>query len=87
MAKELSNEEKISLNDLEQNFQQHIDNYREKMEAEVMKGAEIDLKRELLQLQAYLEGCHRSEIDDLRVNIDFCAAKVEILKELLGVEE
>ena len=83
MVKELSEEERISIGDIEENFQEHVDRYRTRKESELEAEGEMKLLEELNGLQSYLEGCRRSEIDDLRINIDFCEAKVEILKTIL----
>jgi len=83
MAKELNESERSSLGDLEENFQEHVERYTRRKERELSEGDREALEEELANLEGYLEGCRRSEIDDLRINIDFCGAKVSVLKELL----
>ena len=83
MAKELDESERISLNDLEENFIDHVRRYRNRKERELAEGKRETLEEELINLEEYLEGCRRSEIDDVRINIDYCGAKVNVLKTLL----
>jgi len=65
MAKELDERERASIRDLEENFKDHVRRYRTKKDDELSIGERSDLEEELDNLQAYLEGCRRSEIDDL----------------------
>ena len=83
MAKELSEHERSSLQDLREHFQEHVERYRETKERELAQGGRGKLQEELGNLEDYLEGCRRSEIDDVRINIEFCGAKVVVLREVL----
>ena len=87
MAKELSEEERTSLSDLEENFQDHVDRYRKQKESELDAAGKMKLLEELNGLQSYLEGCRRSEIDDLLITIEFKSAQAGVLKRILGMEE
>ena len=82
----LSDEEKNYYNDLEQNVDKHVEKYRKIKEQEFKNGKRAALEAELNRLSEYYSGCMRGEISELRLNIDFCYAKVNVLKELLGIE-
>ena len=84
--RQLSEEEKNYYNDLEQNFDKHVEKYRNLKEQELQQGKKAELEAELYRLDEYYSGCMRGEISELRLNIDFCYAKVNVLKELLGIE-
>ncbi len=88
MAKELTEEELCGVRDLEENFSEHLERYRLRKVADLQSGdkTEAELRDELKGLEEYLEGCRRSEIDDLLVNIEFYGAKVGVLKRILGIE-
>ncbi|HDH28331.1 MAG TPA: hypothetical protein ENH13_04285 [Euryarchaeota archaeon] len=83
MAKELTSEERIHFSDLEQNFDWHVTRYREEVEEKLQTGKRALLMEEQKRLEDYLAIYHRGEVDDLRVNIDFAAAKIRVLKEVL----
>ena len=87
MAKELLYEEWISHSDLEENFQGHVDRYRKRKENELGGEGEMKLLEELNGLQSYLEGCRRSEIDDVHINIEFKSAQMGVLKRILRMKE
>ena len=82
----LSEEEKNHYNDLEQNFDKHVEKYRKIMEQELQQGKRAELEAELHRLAEYYSGCMKGEISELLLNIDFCYAKVNVLKELLGIK-
>ena len=82
----LSDGEKDYYNDLEQNFDKHVEKYRQSKEQGLKDGKRAELESELKRLDEYYSGCMRGEISELLLNIDFCYAKVNVLKELLGIE-
>ena len=82
----LSDEEKNYYNDLKQNFDKHVEKYRALKEQELQQGKTAELEAELHRLADYYSGCMKGEISELLLNIDFCYAKVNVLKELLGIE-
>ena len=81
--KQLSENEKQYYSDLEKNFTQHVDKYRNEKQQELQQGKEEELAVELQKLEEYYAICMRGEVSDLIVNIDLCGAKIGILKELL----
>lgn len=81
--KQLSENEKQHYSDLEQNFTQHIDKYRNEKQQELQQGKEKELTVELQNLEEYYALCMRGEVSDLIVNIDFCGAKIGVLKEIM----
>ena len=81
--KQLSENEKQYYNDLEKNFTQHVDKYRNEKQQELQQGKEEELAVELQNLEEYYAICMRGEVSDLVVNIDLCGAKIGVLKELL----
>ncbi len=54
------------------------------MKEKLQLGTEAELKEELRKLEEYLAIYHRGDVDDLKVNIDFTAAKIRVLKESLA---
>lgn len=83
--KQLSENEKQYYSDLEQNFTQHVNKYRNEKQQELQQGEEEELAVELKDLEEYFALCMKGEVSDLIVNIDLCGAKIGILKELLGI--
>lgn len=81
--KQLSENEKQYYSDLEKNFTQHVDKYRNEKQQELQQGKEEELAVELQDLEEYYAICMRGEVSDLVVNIDLCGAKIGVLKELL----
>ena len=84
--RQLSEEEKKYYNDLEQNFDKQVEKYRNLKEQELQQGKKAELEAELHRLAKYYSGCMKGEISELLLNIDFCYAKVNVLKELLGIK-
>ena len=84
--RQLSENEKQHYSDLEKNFTQHVDKYRDTKQQELQQGKEEELAVELQDLEEYYAICMRGEVSDLIVNIDLCGAKISVLKELLGIE-
>ena len=84
--RQLSENEKQHYSDLEENFTQHVDKYRDSKQQELQQGKKDDLIVELQDLEGYYAICMRGEVSDLKVNIDLCGAKIEVLKGLLGIE-
>ena len=82
----LSEWEKNYYNDLEQNFDKHVEKYRNQKEQELQQGKRAELEEELHRLAEYQSACMRGEVSDLRLNIDFCYSKVNVLRKLLGIE-
>lgn len=85
--KQLSENEKQYYDDLEQNFTQHVDKYRNEKQQELQQGKEEELAVELQKLEEYYALCMKGEVSDLIVNIDLCGAKIGVLKELFGFTE
>ena len=81
--KQLSENENQYYSDLEKNFTQHVDKYRNEKQQELQQGKEEELAVELQDLEEYYAICMRGEVSDLVVNIDLCGAKIGVLKELL----
>ena len=81
--RQLSENEKQHYSDLEENFTQHVDKYRDSKQQELQQGKEEELAVELQDLEEYYAICMRGEVSDLIVNIDLCGAKISVLKELL----
>ena len=81
--RQLSENEKQHYSDLEKNFTQHVDKYRDTKQQELQQGKEEELAVELQDLEEYYAICMRGEVSDLIVNIDLCGAKISVLKELL----
>ena len=84
MARELSKGEIKALQDLEDNFYDYLREYKETRENDYQNGKHDELNKELKDLEDYYNGCINSEIDDLRVNISYCGAKIEVLKGILS---
>lgn len=82
----LSEGEKNHYNDLEQNFDKHVEKYRALKEQELQHGKTAELEAELHNLAEYNAACMSGEVSDLLLNIDFSHAKAKVLKELLGIE-
>lgn len=80
----LSEGEKEYYSDLEQNLSRHVEKYRKEKHQELQQGGREELESELDRLEGYYEACERNEVSDLAVNIDFCFAKINALKEVLG---
>lgn len=87
MAKELTEEELCGVKDLEEKFTEHLERYRVKKVTEHERGASAELQEELEGLEEYHEGCRNSEIDDLLINIEFCAAKIGVLRRILELDK
>ena len=85
MAKELTDSEKKHFNDLEDNFDSKVEEYRNKKEKELAEGKKEELKEELENIDRYLEIYNRGEVDDLLINVRFIEAKQKVLRSLLGV--
>ncbi|MCK4929188.1 MAG: hypothetical protein KAR76_05580 [Methanosarcinales archaeon] len=83
----LSKGEKEYYSDLEQNLNQHVEKYRKEKQQELQQGKREELEAELGRLVEYYEACVRNEVSDLIVNIDFCFAKINVLKEVLDSPE
>ena len=81
--KQLSENEKQYYSDLETNFTQHVDKYRNEKQQELQQGKAEALTVELQDLEEYYALCMKGEVSDLIVNIDLCGAKIEVLKVLL----
>ena len=81
--KQLSENEKQYYSDLETNFTQHVDKYRNEKQQEFQQGKAEALTVELQDLEEYYALCMKGEVSDLIVNIDLCGAKIEVLKVLL----
>ena len=81
--KQLSENEKQYYSDLETNFTQHVDKYRNEKQQEFQQGKEEEMAVELQGLEEYYALCMKGEVSDLVVNIDLCGAKIDVLKELL----
>ena len=81
--KQLSENEKQHYSDLEKNFTQHVDKYRNAKQQELQQGKGKEMAVELQGLEEYYALCMRGKVSDLIVNIDLCGAKIDVLKELL----
>ncbi len=101
--KQLTKEEKKSLDDLEKNFDKQVEKYRTEKEHLLKEGKKKELEKEFEHLESYLEGlgacacgdieclhgcghpkCKNSgPISDTLTNVQFCAAKFQVLKDLL----
>ena len=81
--KQLSENEKQHYSDLEKNFTQHVDKYRNEKQQELQQGKKEELAVELQNLEEYYAICMRGEVSDLIVNIDHCGAKIGVLKDLM----
>jgi len=57
--------------------------FKQKKEKQFKDGKSDQLKKELTDLEAYLEGCRRSEISDTFENIKFKHNQVDIIKQIL----
>ena len=82
----LSEGEKNYYNDLEQNFDKQVEKYRNLKEQELQQGKRAELEAEYHNLAEYNAACMSGEVSELLLNIDFCHAKVKVLRELLGIE-
>ncbi|TFH41604.1 MAG: hypothetical protein E4G94_07695 [ANME-2 cluster archaeon] len=82
--KQLSEGEKEYYRDLEQNLNKHVEKYRKEKLQELQQGKKEGLEKELGRLEGYYESYEKNEVSDLEVNIDFCFAKINVLKEVLG---
>ena len=82
----LSDGEKDYYNDLEQNFDKHVEKYRQSKEQELKDGKKAELEAELNRLAEYNAACMSGEVSELLLNIDFCHAKAKVLRELLGIK-
>lgn len=83
MARQLSPKEEKHYQELDSNFSQKVQEYKQKKEKELSEGKKEELILELKKLEEYYEGCQNSMISDLEVNIRFCGAKIEVLKKIL----
>jgi hypothetical protein len=81
----LSKEEREYFEDLEKNFDSHVEKYREEKERQLKEGKRKELEEELRGIEGYLEGIWRGEISDIQVNIRFHSAKLQVLKEVLEI--
>lgn len=81
--KQLSENEKQHYNDLEMNFTQHVDKYRNEKRQELQQNKKEELTVELQDLEEYYTLYMKRKVSDLIVNIDLCGAKIGILKDLL----
>ena len=82
----LSDGENDYYNDLEQNFDKHVEKYRQNKEQELKDGKRAELESEHHNLVEYNAACMSGEVSDLLLNIDFCHAKAKVLRELLGIK-
>ncbi len=77
--KELTEQEIEALKELEENMDSRLITFKREM---INETKEVRQK-ELLALKQYLDGCHRSEIDDTLINIRFCEGKIDILESMI----
>ena len=84
MAVRLTEEQLRYFKDLEENFDVHVATYRSQKELEYQSGAVNELRRELDNHERYVDGCRNMQIDDIEINVRFFAAKLDVLRELLG---
>ena len=75
----LSNEEQENLNYLEQNIDEKLLEFKKKNETKKLG----ELEEKLLELENYLDGVKKNEIDDALINIIFKQKKAEILRTLI----
>lgn len=83
--KELSDTEKDYFENLEQNFNLYVNEYKKRKDQELSQGKKNELEAELQGLEAYFDGCQKGEVSDLAINIDFCYAKICALRQLLEI--
>ncbi len=83
MAKNLTPRERAYLSDLRQNFDGHVKKYRGEVDERLKAGEKAELVEELKRMEEYLAIYHQGEVDDLKVNIDFKVAKINVLKDVL----
>ena len=80
----LSEGENEYYSNLEKNLSRHVEKYRNEKKQELQQGKREEMEAELGMLEGYYDACARNEVSDLVVNIDFCFAKISVLKEVLG---
>lgn len=77
MAVELSEKEQEYFKDLEKNLEKYVQEFRDN------ERTREEAKEELKRLENYMQAINANEVDDLQINIQFCAVKIKVLKEFL----
>ena len=85
MHTEEAPEEPVEESKLASHFTAYVNAYRRQKEKELSKGKRTLLEEECKRLEVYVNGCLTQSIPDSITNINFCAAKAESLRKLLGL--
>jgi hypothetical protein len=87
MVTHLSKQEQDHFADLAANFDKHVEVYRKEKQRLLAAGKQAELEEQLKQLESYFKGASNNKIADLFINMEFCGAKINVLRVLLGKHE
>ena len=85
MVTRLSNTDKQYLADLAKNFDKRVAEFKKEKQEQLIKGKKQELIHELGELEQYVQGTVDGEIQDVFDNVRFNYAKVDVLREVLGL--
>jgi len=72
--------------DLNDNFEDHVEKYRQEKLAILKQGKKEEVEQELKRHQGYMDIYRKGNVSDHQLSIKFRLAKIEVLKEILEKE-